>query len=101
MKDLDREVARVLGDACIIGDSYLSTEDGEVVFVTPLSGSEERYSEFSPSTNWSQCGPLIEKYWIGIEGGSAWLWKGDKCIGRTGETPLIAACRAIIAMEGE
>lgn len=54
---------------------------------------------WSPSTDWSQGGPLIEKYRVElvtraldwqamVDGFGYWL---------TGETALIAACRAIVA----
>ncbi len=65
--------------------------------------------EPEPSTDWWQIGPLIEKYEIAIEPtdsdpGASWRWvakfesdgnsHGAK---RWGPTPLIAACRAIVA----
>ena len=65
--------------------------------------------EYSPSTDWSQGGPLIEKYGIGvakffepIDGpvmvGMEWaaLWIDDS-VRMDGPAPLIAACRAIVA----
>lgn len=68
---------------------------------------------FSPSTNWSQCGPLIEEYGIGLmefkyrDGISCepyWLGMWTHSIDSShykrseeGPTPLIAACRALLA----
>lgn len=59
---------------------------------------------WSPSTDWSQGGPLIEKHqikleWDGVDGKAIW-WKAthqDIAQFQMGETPLIAACRAIVA----
>jgi len=80
---------------------------GGVVMLQNSSGDFVR--EFSPSTNWSQCGPLIEKYGLGIakfyepidgpiDVGYEWaaLWRDDSAR-MDGPTPLIAACRAIVA----
>lgn len=65
--------------------------------------------EYSPSTNWSQGGPLIEKEGIKIkvhvvENGkitswsAGWEWPMIKTdIECCGPTPLIAAMRAIVA----
>lgn len=64
---------------------------------------------FSPSLNWSDGGPIIEKYGLGvakfyepvdgqIKTGCEWaaLWRDDKKR-MDGPTALIAACRAIVA----
>lgn len=69
---------------------------------------------FSPTTDWSQCGPLIERYKVEIsyheeyvaddgEGpvweamlSELWLTPADE-YDPIGKTPLIAACRAIVA----
>lgn len=61
-------------------------------------------NRFNPSSDWSDGGPLIEKYqinleWDGIDGQAIW-WKGahqDIVQFQLGNTPLIAACRAIVA----
>ena len=57
--------------------------------------------QYSPSTIWSQGGPLIEREEIGLEWGPrlkemewlAWLPKNDSY----GPTPLIAAMRCFVA----
>ena len=68
---------------------------------------------FDPSSDWSKCGPLIEskKIWLSPPvddpfepyGWDAEIYDedGDDVIGhaRACETPLIAACRAIVATE--
>ena len=59
---------------------------------------------WSPSTDWSQAGPIIEKHqielaWDGVDRKALW-WKAthqDIVQFQMGETPLIAACRAIVA----
>lgn len=71
---------------------------------------ERKVDWFSPSTDWSQGGPLIEKYTIALESadadpGADWRWNARfECDGaghtgtpKCGSTPLIAACRAIVA----
>lgn len=55
---------------------------------------------WNPSTDWSQGGPLIEKYRVEIVTRWASSWRSmvsDFGYWLIGETPLIAACRAIVA----
>jgi hypothetical protein len=61
---------------------------------------------YSPSTDWSQGGPLIEQFGVDIEKDHDWsafclVHASDVTIERAatmdGATPLIAACRAIVA----
>jgi len=92
MSDLDRQVAKALrwGKQTHTGDYY--------------EGSEV----YSPSTNWEQCGKLIEEYGINITLEKSRVpserW-GAYFSGRQyhrGATPQEAVCRAVIAMkEGE
>ena len=79
------------------------TVDDDVMVVKQdqkLPGLVE-FDYFAPSTNWSQCGPLIESagvligHYLDIGG-----WYADlegAAVYRDGPTPLIAACRAIVA----
>lgn len=62
---------------------------------------ENEMHSFIPSTDWAQCGPLIQEFKMNIfQAGEA----PDVCarIGQDitkrglGETPLVAACRAIV-----
>lgn len=63
--------------------------------------------DYRPSTDWSQGGPLIERYSLEIvfDGSRNYGWRcvKDWCYGEVndtyplGETHLIAACRAIVA----
>jgi hypothetical protein len=61
---------------------------------------------FCPSTNWAQGGPLIDSYTIKVssypkekgEGrAAARLAMNGKVYWQSGDTPLIAICRAIVA----
>ncbi|MBD1601959.1 phage protein NinX family protein [Pseudomonas typographi] len=61
---------------------------------------------WKPSADWSQGGPLIEKYGVSLDciaplnSWEAFVWGGPSaCNGfiAEAETPLIAACRAIVA----
>lgn len=62
---------------------------------------------WAPSADWSQGGPLIEKYAVTLTpfaisfGGSPSYWLvqpwDQHCLPVDGPTPLIAACRAIVA----
>jgi len=63
----------------------------------------------SPSTDWSQGGPLIEQYCLPLHYNSvSVMWGASACMGRlangrqewafmSAPTPLVAACRAIVA----
>lgn len=67
----------------------------------PASAGEILRCWFYPSIDWSQCGPLIEKYRPALEPSDkeygAGLRAGADYVYSTGSTPLIAACRAIVA----
>ena len=54
---------------------------------------------YAPSTKWSQGGPLIDKYRLDMEWVSHNTCRTEtpKCVSAMGKTPLIAACRAIVA----
>jgi hypothetical protein len=55
---------------------------------------------FDPTADWSQCGPLIERYRVDVlheEANGEWLSSVDAIHCAIGTTPLIAACRAIVA----
>lgn len=58
--------------------------------------------EFKPTTDWSQGGPPIERF--GVDPGQEFGWRAlcqmdvqDYWVEGGGKTPLIAACRAIVA----
>lgn len=59
---------------------------------------------YEPSKNWAQCGPLIEKYKLDIGApleskDGPWVANTEwgHPLGHKAPTPLIAACRAIVA----
>ena len=60
---------------------------------------------FSPSTNWTHGGPIIEREWINVvkhESGAYWQaaserWMLDDGHPSEGPTPLIAAMRCFVA----
>lgn len=83
-------------------------DDLPIAYIDPfkrvLVAGEGGCDSFSPSTNWSQCGPLIEKYNLSIiEECGEWCAIKEMELGKIlsnypyGETYLIAACRAIVA----
>jgi len=55
--------------------------------------------KFSPSTDWSQGGPIIEQERIAVQFGPLWTAVHSKRLGRFnyGPTPLIAAMRCLVA----
>lgn len=57
-----------------------------------------REEAYSPSANWAQGGPLIEKHIETIyENGGRWACRTHaRAIGATGSTPLQAICRAVV-----
>ena len=64
---------------------------------------DSRLHEYSPSTLWEQGGPIIEATGIDLSsdfsGESRWAAKHDSLTAWfCGETALIAACRAIVAV---
>lgn len=69
--------------------------------------AEELNARFwRPTTDWAQCGPLIEKHNLALPYKSIsrfHMGKFESCtparLPFNGETPLIAACRAIVAAE--
>jgi hypothetical protein len=57
---------------------------------------------FSPSSNWAQGGPIIEREWVDLHCVNDSLWKADcstpnGLIMGSGSTPLIAAMRCYVA----
>ena len=55
--------------------------------------------DYSPSTDWAQGGPIIERERIRIDPRGVWCAAHDSCEWTyyTGETPLIAAMRCYVA----
>ena len=95
---LDWAVAK----ACGIG---VWVKNGHV-FQDILGTPDNPCSVWSPSKGWGQCGPLIEGriVFLALNGrmnrrpdGWSCLPVGTRGVPAFGETPLIAACRAIVA----
>lgn len=100
---LDWAVAEATGLDPIIYPSIYGT--GPRVFVA--QGLER--VRCRPSTDWSQCGPLIQQHSVSMhcpqyEGDcwAAWLISPEGDVAQGGESALIAACRALVAsMRGD
>jgi hypothetical protein len=60
-----------------------------------LTGDKEACCLFTPSTHWTQGGPIIEREWISIWQVGKNYWKADLSglCSNDGPTPLIAAMR--------
>lgn len=93
---LDWTVAQVEGIEVAIAEPHYGT-DWRVY--RPESGGK-----YSPSTDWAVGGPLIDKhvrqlkFYAGEYAETA--WRGETCDGwGEGPTPLVAACRSILAAE--
>ncbi|PHM46574.1 phage protein NinX family protein [Xenorhabdus miraniensis] len=99
---LDWAVAMALG-AEINGEGFLELPSGHFV------NKKSRYYSFKPSTDWAQCGQLIDEYlgdvtrmeftdthWVAscraLTVDDFSIFKVQK-----GETPQIAICRAVVA----
>jgi hypothetical protein len=94
---LDWAVAK----ACYTDGRTIYTDTGIVLIHTaPDSGIHFR---FSPSIDWSQGGPIIEREKINIRDEvtcwSSWMWDSNRCgdVSYYGPTPLIAAMRCYVA----
>jgi hypothetical protein len=76
------------------------SKTGYLIFCDPLIQCGPRGTQYSPSTNWSQGGPIIEREGIAIgKGDEQWaaFANADTEEGTQGPTPLIAAMRCYVA----
>ena len=100
MIDLDRQVAEKEGWHLADSGNVWVNDGGNQTFEDKLNFT----------TDWSLTGPLIEKYQIELSIGNSGtlIWRAHiieygteikVLVNVTGETPLIAACRAIITIE--
>lgn len=96
---LDWAVAKAVGLSVAEDCGHFVAEEGTIYL-----GRVGR--AYSPSTNWSQGGPLIQEEqveicWQGIDGKAAfWIARHqDAHYNQSGDSPLIASCRAIVAAE--
>lgn len=97
---LDWAVAKCESDGTL--EIYFDNETGEPLCHDDWSDNQE----FSPSTNWAQGGPIIEREGINLDNyaknpkWSAWTPAPDRESGEAqayGPTPLIAAMRCYVA----
>lgn len=94
---LDWAVAKAVGINADISHDFGTNHPCEI-FDSTAAG------KFSPSSNWSQCGPLVNEYWIdlfqeGTDENFIWYAKTPHLMGESecGDTPQIAICRAVVA----
>ncbi|MCJ2375159.1 phage protein NinX family protein [Pseudomonas sp. RGM 3321] len=91
--------------AIAVGCQEISATSAGVTCIYGMSDGDTCWTNlYQPSLDWSQGGPLIEKYKLDIGAplenksgpwNAATEWGHPD--GYKGETPLIAACRAIVA----
>ena len=100
--ELDHAVAEKLGLLTPGNFLYRAPEPGYSSSLS-LWGNDNRrhgWHRYSPSTNWEQGGPLIEKYEITVEyhpATSEWWARVGQMVCVSGEpTPLAAAMQALI-----
>ncbi len=99
---LDWAVAKIEGYQCFINHDAFGPGEHEVVYVNGETGDWHHNGNWRASTNWSQGGPLIEKYrmhicpivYDGMGMTQCWI---DGCDNRfIDSTPLIAAMRCLV-----
>lgn len=98
---LDFAVAVAIGKQPVLWDACCGDMDWQPAEnrMSPFISVGADMAQWSPSTEWSQGGPLIEKYdvWLSSDAiPGPWLASINGCGLETGPTPLIAACRAIV-----
>jgi len=79
------------------------SKTGYLIFSDPLIQCGPRGTRYSPSSNWAQGGPIIEREWLYLEArNDAREWRAGVFSRRPGPlyadpTPLIAAMRCYVA----
>ena len=62
--------------------------------------TDARMYAYTPTTEWRQGGPLIDKFGISVQRtGSVWTADIDRVTVAVGPTPLIAAMRALVTLK--
>jgi hypothetical protein len=90
------------------GVRLVAYSDGsQAAILQPNNPFRQDPREFSPSTDWAQGGPIIERNCVGLYGpaGARREWEAflrpdsnkQELVEATGSTPLIAAMRAFVA----
>ena len=95
--ELDLAVAKARGIAVVEGVSITSNRREKIISI-----DDDDCERYSPSTNWSQGGPIIEEYkiclaYVETKKGIKWYANTDLDSEYVGPTPLIAAMRALVA----
>jgi hypothetical protein len=88
----------------------ISPEGDDQWLISEPDNDESRYEGFicySPSTDWSQCGPLIESHDLRIISAGTEGWQAGTRVNSLGwnaryddwfgSTPMVAICRAVVA----
>ena len=84
----------------------LDTHQGKIGYYIDnwYANVNSKFVQWSPSIDWSQGGPLIERFRIHLDmmiyGDIVRYWEAnlsDRAAYEIGDTPLQAACRAIVA----
>lgn len=82
---------------------YIRVQDGRTMWITPGDHeTADAWHQYSPSTDWAQGGPIIEREEISTVCYLQWVasYPADstgEARGFYGPTPLIAACRCYVA----
>jgi hypothetical protein len=90
-------------DATFSGVRPMVYSDGQAFCqLTPSNPMRQDPQRYSPSTDWSQGGPLIAQHVVSLTNESShWsalaVAAGKGCASEFGPTPLVAACLAIAA----
>ncbi|MDE9495675.1 DUF2591 domain-containing protein [Xenorhabdus bovienii] len=89
---LDWAVCLAIGGTVNADNTVVIPPNGVYCLLSNGSG------DFTPSTDWSQCGELIEKYKVKFEHGEhIWFASCKRGMLALGRTPQIAICRAVVA----
>ncbi|MBI4291417.1 MAG: DUF2591 family protein [Betaproteobacteria bacterium] len=62
--------------------------------------ADARMFAYTPTTDWRQGGPLIDKFGISVQRtGAEWTADIDRQVAAAGPTPLVAAMRALVTLK--
>ena len=100
MKIKTNEASGVVLDWMVVYIQTYKATDGKPVLTEDLMRRAVKNGMASPSTDWSQGGPIIEREKIGVWWDGVWHAKYDGCRPdqvQDAYTPLIAAMRCYVA----